>query len=53
MNKKRGGKRQGAGRKPKEDKKIPLTIGVLNSKIQSVGGIEQAKQKLKEYTNNW
>ena len=39
-----GGKRSNAGRKPIDDKKITLTIYPRQSQIDSVGGIEKAKE---------
>lgn len=40
-----GGSRRNAGRKPKVDKKIQLTIYVEKSKIVAAGGLEMAKKK--------
>jgi hypothetical protein len=39
-----GGARAKAGRKPIEDKKVPLTIYVRQSVIERVGGKDEAKQ---------
>jgi len=36
MEKQRGGKRTGAGRKPIPDKKVQLTIYVLNSQVEKL-----------------
>jgi hypothetical protein len=37
MEKQKGGKRPGAGRKPVTDKKIQLTIYVLTSQLEKLG----------------
>lgn len=39
-----GGKREGAGRPEKKDKKKRLTLYVEDSKIESVGGEQPAKE---------
>ena len=44
MKSKRGGKRKGAGRKPLDDKKIPLTLWIIESQINQFG-----KDNLKDY----
>lgn len=47
--KKQGGKRLGAGRKPIADKKIPVTLYVENKKIFTFG----SEQKLKDAVYSW
>ncbi|MES2133859.1 MAG: hypothetical protein V4506_16020 [Bacteroidota bacterium] len=41
-----GGKRPRAGRKKIADKKMPVTIFLLESKIDSLGGLESTKDHL-------
>lgn len=41
-----GGARKGAGRKPVEDPKVPVTIYVKESIINSLGGIEILREEL-------
>lgn len=41
-----GGTRSKAGRKPIEDKKIPITIYLRKSVIETNGGTEEVKEKL-------
>lgn len=41
-----GGARKGAGRRPVEDPKVPVTIYVKESLINSVGGIESLREEL-------
>lgn len=41
--KKHGGKRPNAGRNPVKDLKIPITIYIQQSIVDSVGGVEGAK----------
>ena len=41
-----GGKRKKAGRKPIEDRKIPITIYLKQSIIESNGGSELIREKL-------
>ncbi len=43
---KNGGKRPRVGRKKIADKKMPVTIFLLQSKIDSLGGLEAAKEYL-------
>lgn len=43
MKNKRGGARNGAGRKPISDKKVPLRIFPRQSQIDACGGEDQAK----------
>lgn len=38
-----GGKRNGAGRKPVDDPKIPLTIYIRKSRVKAVGGEDAAR----------
>lgn len=51
-NKKRGGKRQGAGRKKVIDPKIPVTIYVEKSAIEDYGSEEQFKAYLGDFISN-
>lgn len=51
-NKKRGGKRQGAGRKKVTDPKIPVTIYVEKSAIEGFGSEEQFKEYLGDFISN-
>jgi hypothetical protein len=48
-----GGKRSRSGRKPlnPEDKKVGLTVYVQQSKIDQVGGMEEAKKKVINFIN--
>jgi len=41
---KQGGRREGAGRKPLPEKKIPLTVYKEESTVNRVGGRDQARQ---------
>jgi len=43
---KRGGKREGAGRKPCSDKKQTVVLYIETSIINNLGGIDNAKLKL-------
>lgn len=42
--KKHGGKRNGAGRKPVKDKRVQLNIYPLSSSIKNAGGKKKAKE---------
>lgn len=50
--KKSGGVRQGAGRKPTEDKIQPVYIGIRRSVIEEHGGKEIVKAKSEFFINN-
>jgi len=45
----RGGKRNGAGRKPSSDKKQTVVLYIETSIINNLGGIENVKQKLYDF----
>lgn len=46
-----GGTRPGAGREKKPDPKKQVFIGVRESQIKKLGGMEKVKQLLVEYIN--
>lgn len=50
--KKAGGVRQGAGRKPTEDKVQPVYIGIKKSVIEQTGGKEKVKAVAEHFINN-
>ena len=50
--KKSGGVRIGAGRKPTEDKIQPVYIGIRKSVIEESGGKETVKAKAEFFINN-
>jgi hypothetical protein len=45
---KKGGKREGAGRKPVEEKAIPVTIYVRPSIIEEMGGKDEIQNIMKQ-----
>lgn len=47
-----GGARKGAGRKPVEDPKVPVTIYVKESLINSLGGIDSLREELYKQVDN-
>ncbi len=47
-----GGARKGAGRKPVEDPKVPITIYVKESLINSLGGIDSLREELYKQVSN-
>lgn len=51
MEKQRGGQRPGSGRKPVTDKKIQLTIYVLTSQVEKLGGREKIRQVCEKIIN--
>jgi len=48
FNQSTGGRREGAGRKPLPEKKIPLTVYKEQSTVDRVGGRDQARQLMSE-----
>jgi len=50
--KKSGGKREGAGRKPTTDKIKPIYIGIRESVIKNNGGKDTVKVKCEHFVNN-
>ena len=50
---KRGGKRKGAGRKPCSDKKQTVALYIETSKINKMGGMDKAKEKLYQFANKF
>jgi hypothetical protein len=49
----RGGKREGAGAKPKDDKKRPITIYIEQSIIDGHDGVDNVKIKTKKYLKRY
>jgi len=52
MNKLKGGKRKGAGRKPVKDKKQVVTLYIRKSKIKAQGGEETLKKNIYKTIND-
>ncbi len=49
---KRGGQRKGAGRKPLDNPKKPITVYLEKNKIMVMGGDEKLKLKLVKFVDN-
>lgn len=50
-NKKRGGKREGAGRKPTFKKKVPVTIYIYEHDVELMGGVDSTRDRLYSFVN--
>ena len=48
----KGGKREGAGRKPSESPKIPLTIYLAVADIEYLGGRDKVRELLTTHIEN-
>jgi hypothetical protein len=48
----RGGKREGAGRKPSADKKQTVVLYIETSKIEKAGGMDAMKEEIYRVVDN-